>query len=126
MKTKRVKKIKVIQTQDPLQFQEEYNTILDELTEYSPEVMIQQFTGEHVAYIQYEETTRSFDCVSDEFHAEGIHYLCGQCPLHEPAEDGRQKHVWCKYADCGMTDIRREACEMFYTKVKQKEIKPIY
>ena len=126
MKSKRVKKIKVIQTKDPEQFQDKYNTIMDELADFEPEANIQSFNGEHVAYISYEEIIRSFDRVSDEFHAEGIHYLCSQCPYHEPAEDGRQKHVWCKYADCGMTDLRHEACEMFYTQVKQKEVKPIY
>ncbi len=126
MLSKRVKKIKVIQTKDPQEFQELYDKWMDELAEYEPEDDVQQYAGEHVAYIRYEQVTHSFDRVSDEFHAEGIRYLCDQCPYHEPAEDGRQKRVWCKYADCGMTDLRREACEMFYTQVKQKEVKPIY
>lgn len=126
MKTKRVKKIKVIQTKDPEEFQREFDRWMDELADFEPQERIEPFDGAHVAYILYEETTREFDRVSDEFHAEGIHYLCAQCPLHEPAEDGRQKKVWCKYADCGMTDLRREACELFYKKVKQSELKPIY
>lgn len=126
MKRKRVKKIKVIQTKDPEEFQREFDRWMDELADHDPEEHIQPFEGTHVAYILFEETTEEFDRISDEFHAEGIHYLCNQCPFHDPAEDGRQKYVYCKYADTGMTDLRREACELFYKKIKQNEVKPVY
>ena len=121
-----LKKIKVIQTKDPNLFQEVYDRTMDELSEYEPEDDIQQYNGEHIAYIRYWDHVEEFNSVADEFHAEGIHYLCNQCPLHEPAEDGRQRHVYCKYADTGMTDLKREVCEMFYKMVKQNEIKPLY
>ena len=120
------KKIKVIQTEDPNEFQNLYDRIMDELSESEPEDDVQRYNGLHVAYIRYWEHVEEFDCIADEFHAEGIHYLCNQCPYHDPVEDGRKKQVWCKYADYGFTDLRHEACEMFYRKVKQGEIKPVY
>lgn len=128
MLTKQVKKIKVIQTDDRREFETLFNRATEELSEKGTEFEtdIQQFTGTHCAYILYTEIKHEFNLVSDEFHAQGIHYLCGQCPLHDPQEDGRQKKVYCKYADCGMTDVRHEVCELFYKKVKQGEIKPLY
>lgn len=128
MLTKTLKKIKVIQTDDRQAFETLFNRATEELSEKGIEFEtdIQPFTGTHCAYILYTEIKREFNLVSDEFHEQGIHYLCGQCSLHDPQEDGRQKRVYCKYADCGMTDVRHEVCEMFYKKVKQGEIKPIY
>ena len=128
MLTKTLKKIKVIQTDDRQLFETLFNRATEELSEKGTEFEtdIQPFTGTHCAYILYTEIKREFNLVSDEFHEQGIHYLCGQCSLHDPQEDGRQKRVYCKYADCGMTDVRHEVCEMFYKKVKQGEIKPLY
>ena len=126
MKVKTLERIEVVQTDDPVEFKKKFNEIMEDLADEEPTAKVQPFNGQHVAYIFYTEKTREIDCVADEFHLEGIHYLCGQCSLHDPVEDGRKKKVWCKYADCGMTDVRHEACEMFYRMVKQNEIKPIY
>lgn len=126
MLTKHLEKIKVIQTDNPEEFEKQYNEATEELWEKDCKIEVQAFNGTHCAYIYWNEVEEIFDRVSDEFHAEGIHYLCSQCPLHDPAEDGRKKIVWCKYADCGSTDLRHEACEMFYKMVKQNEIKPIF
>lgn len=125
MLTKKVEKIKVIQTEDPTEFQEQYNSIMETLhgTEYHVE--LKDMAGTHCAYVFYEEVQHEYDRVSDEFHAEGIRYLCAQCPHHDPVTDGRKKHVWCKYADCGMTHLQHEACELFYKQLKQGEVKPL-
>lgn len=126
MVTKEKEKIKVIQSDDPAEFEKLFNQATEEFSDDEYETRIQPFTGTHVAYITYKKTTREFNLISDEFHAEGIRYLCGQCPLHDPVEDGRQKRVYCPFADCGITDLRHEVCEMFYKKIKQNEIKPLY
>ena len=127
MVTKELEKIKVIQSDDPNEFERLFNEAAEEYCDDEYETQVQPFNGQtHCAYIMYRRTKREFNLVSDEFHAEGIHYLCGQCPLHDPVEDGRQKRVWCPFADCGTTDLRHEACEMFYKKIKQNEIKPLY
>ena len=126
MVTKELEKIKTIQSDDANEFDRLYNEATEALSDYDCEIKVQSFTGTHVAYITYRKTMREFDRVSDEFHAEGIHYLCGRCPVHDPVEDGRQKRVYCPFADCGVTDLRHEACEMFYKKIKQNEIKPLY
>ena len=126
MLTKTLQKIKVVQSEDPKEYESEFNHWAEVLAEYEPEIKEQPFNGIHCAYFRYSETKEEFNTVADEFHAEGIHYLCSQCPLHDPQEDGRKKQVWCKYSDCGLTDLRHEACEMFYKMVKQNEIKPVF
>lgn len=126
MLTKHLPKIKVIQTEDPKEFEKQYNEATEALWEKNFEVKVQPFNGIHCAYIYWKEVEEIFNLVSDEFHAEGIHYLCDQCPLHDPVEDGRKMYVWCKYHDTGMTHRKHEACEMFYKMVKQNEIKPVY
>ena len=126
MVTKSLRKIKVVQADDPLEFERQFNEAIDTLGDMDYEVDVQPYNGVHCAYLYYKEIETYFNLVSDEFHESGIHYLCSQCPLHDPAEDGRKKYVYCKYADCGMTNLKAEACEMFYKMVKQNEIKPTY
>lgn len=127
MITKQFKKIKVIQTDDPDEFERRFNETSEELAENEFETEIQSFNGVvHCAYFFITETKKEINLVSDEFHEQGIHYLCGQCSLHDPVDDGRKKRVYCPFADCGITDLRHEACEMFYKKIKQNEIKPLY
>ena len=126
MITKKKPKIKVIQTEDPEEFERQYNEATEALWEKDYEVNVQPFSGVHCAYFYWKETEQIFNLVSDEFHAEGIRYICDQCPLHDPVEDGRKKTVWCKYADYGHTDLRHEACELFYKMLKKNEVKPIY
>ena len=127
MVTNEHEKIKIIQTPDPKEFEKQFNEATDQLQGKKYTAKVQPFTGkDHCAYIFYEELEEIYNLVSDEFHLQGIHYLCSQCPYHEPQEDGRKKLVWCKYADNGFTDLRHEACEMFYTEVKQKKVKPVY
>lgn len=123
MRVKSFQRIKVIQTEDPLEFQTQFNKAMEELYDYDPEV---EFIHEkaHCAYIRYVESEHIFDSVADEFHAEGIHYLCEQCPYHDEVTDNRRKSVYCKYADTGMTNLQHEACEMFYRHVKQGEVIP--
>lgn len=126
MVTKELQKIKVIQTDDPEEFERRFNEATEEYSADDVKIEIQSFTGTHCAYFFIKELKHEFNLVSDEFHEQGIHYICEQCPYHDPQEDGRKKIVWCKYADNGFTDLRHEVCEMFYKKVKQGEVKPVY
>ena len=126
MLTKTLQKIKVVQSDDPEEYEAKFNKAAEDLAEYEPEIKEQAFNGTHCAYFRWAETKQEFNLISDEFHAEGIHYLCAQCPLHDPADDGRRMQVWCKYHDCGTTHLKHEACEYFYKLLKQNEIKPVY
>ena len=124
MLVKSFRQIKVIKAADPTDFQKQFNEAMEKLHENDPEVEFVHEQG-FCAYITYTKTTHEWDCVADEFHAEGIHYLCRNCPHHDPVDDKRKKYVWCKYSDYGHTHLDHEACEMFYKQVKQNEIKPL-
>ena len=123
MLVKSYPQIKVIQADDPKEFQRQFNEAMEKLYENDPEV---EFVHEkaYCAYIRYTKVTHEWDSVADEFHAEGIHYLCKQCSYHEEVDDNRKKYVYCKYADYGHTHLDHEVCEMFYKEVKQGKIKP--
>lgn len=122
MIVKRLRQYKIVQEETAEAFEKKMNALAEELPE-DHEVKWMPTLG-HCAYITYEVRQETWDRISDEFHAEGIHYLCRNCPHHEQVEDNRKKHVWCKYADYGHTHLDHEACEMFYKQVKQGEIIP--
>ena len=124
MKVKHLKRLKLIQSEDPIEFERQYNEAMAKLEAFDPEDKLGQIGNAHFAYIRYKEIEEEWDRVSDEFHAEGIRWLCKNCPLHDPEEDKRKMYVWCKYADNGMTHLKHEACEYFYKQVKQGKIIP--
>lgn len=62
--------------------------------------------------------------VADEYHDQGLVYLCRQCPHIPLPKDGRVRHVDCKYDELGSTHLDRECCEMFYKELKQGAITP--
>ena len=56
MKSTRLKKIEVIQTESPDTFQDRFNEAMEKLAEFEPVVEFQHFNGrEHCVYITYEE-----------------------------------------------------------------------
>lgn len=123
MKEKEVMQISVVESEDAKTFQKEFNTEMASLSGSDPEV---EFICERkfCAIIKYKQITKEIETVADEFHAEGIRFICKQCPLHELVTDGRLKWIKCKYADFGRTHLQHEACELFYRKVRQGEVEP--
>ena len=97
------------------------------------------FPAEGVAYLVYDEidyTAKvkemeerlgihgSTTPVRDEYEAEGIRYLCKECPYLEIGKDKRRKWWPCKYATYGRAYVDSQACESFYKELKQGKIKP--
>ena len=57
MLTKHLEKIKVIQTEDPIEFEKLYNEAIDTYHDNDCRAELQEFNGCHVAYIFYTEIT---------------------------------------------------------------------
>lgn len=116
--------IAVVQAESAEKFEAEFNAktreLADRITDTKVEITGTVLTG----IISYKEKVEVMDCVADEFHAEGVRYLCKHCPHLEDPEDGRVKWCSCKYADLSMTHKDHEACEVFYKQLKAGKIKP--
>ena len=77
------------------------------------------------AIISYKETIEIMDKVADEYHAEGIYYLCKHCPYLDDPHDKRVKRCACKYSSSGVAYKDSEACEIFYKALKRGDITPL-
>lgn len=124
MKTKTLRRSFAIVTEDPDDYKSKFDTAMEELWDKEPEV-ITDLSRCFRAVIYYTETETIQDgTVADEFHAEGLRFLCMHCPHYEKPDDRRIKHVACKYADLGRTHLEHEACEVFYKQVKNGTVQP--
>lgn len=131
MRTESYSQISVVRADDPIDFQDAYNDRIRSLSQNhkiindgSDKIRIRE-DGSCLAVITYEEVSHIADCVADEFHAEGIRYLCRNCPYLDDPADKRKKRCTCRYADYGVTHKDHEACEVFYRDLKAGRVKPI-
>ena len=125
MKITKIPQIEVIQSEDPIEFKKQFNDLMKTMTEVG-DIDIKLYSDTtYRAIISYTIIAREFDSVADEFHAEGLRYLCRNCPHLEDPEDKRIKHCKCKYAELGRTHKDHEACELFYRELKTGRIEPI-
>lgn len=124
MKISKVKRIAVVESADPELFEQRFNSKLDELSFHEGLDYQIYCDSKYKAIISYCETVREIDSVMDEFHAEGIRYVCENCPDLENPLDARVKWCRCKYAELGSTHKNYEACEYFYRRLKAGTIQP--
>ena len=102
MRREAFSQIKVIQTESASDFQEQINSSMRELADKQPEYKL-----------------------ADEYHAEGIYYLCKHCPYLDDPHDKRVKRCTCKYSNSGVAYKDSEACEIFYKALKRGDITPL-
>lgn len=125
MKNEKVTKVAVVRSRDPKEFEILFNAKIDELAMFDPTHQITD-TGDVIsAIITYQETHHIVDSIADEFHFEGIRYLCKHCPYLEDPHDRRVKWCTCKYNELGMTHKQHEACEYFYRQLKAGNVTPL-
>lgn len=125
MRTETVKKVAVVRSTDPDEFTIRFNEKMDELADNNPTHQIMDNGDVISAVITFEETYHFVDSVADEFHFEGIRYLCRHCPFLDDPHDKRVKRCTCKYAELGMTHKDHEACEYFYRQLKAGNVTPL-
>ena len=124
MKVNEYPQIAVICEDDAKAFEKAFNAKMVELAESNPQFKFIQKDA-FVAIISYTQKEHIMDCVADEFHAEGIRYLCKNCPHLEDPHDRRVMRCGCKYAELGTTHKMHEACEVFYKALKNGTITPL-
>ena len=131
MRTESFSQISVVREGDPIKFQDEYNARIRSLSQNhkiindgSDKIVINE-DGSCITVITYQEVERIVDSVRDEFHAEGIVYMCRNCPYLDDPGDKRKKHCTCRYSEYGMTHKDHEACEVFYKDLKAGRVKPV-
>lgn len=125
MKRETITKIAVVRSHDPEEFENLFNSKIDELAACEPSHQIMDNGDILSAIITFKEHYNIVDCIADEFHAEGIYYLCKHCPFLDDPHDKRVKRCTCKYADLGMTHKDHEACEYFYRQLKAGKVTPL-
>lgn len=122
MKIYEKRKMQVVASGNPIEFQDGFNEAMDALAEYEPQYEIREVGGGLWAIITWTVTERIPDSVRDEYHMAGVRYVCDQCPLHEVVKDKRVKIVKCEHTETGSTNRGHECCEHFYTLLKEGKI----
>lgn len=125
MKISKIPQIEVIQSSDPSEFKTQFNELMKTLNSAEDLDFKLYSDTTYRAIITYYVGTHEIDSVKDEFHAEGIRYLCRNCPHLEDPRDKRVKNCPCKYAELGITHKDRESCEVFYRELKLGLIEPL-
>lgn len=116
---------KVLKEEDPKVFEEKIADLLRKTQRTEP--IVKYDNGYFIAVLTYEEFDFPDDekeTVADEFHRQGIRYVCAQCPHLEQDGDKRRKYHTCKYAELGTAREDQECCELFYKQLKQGNVIP--
>ena len=126
MLTESYPQISVIYADNAEDFQEMFNDKIKELSGHKITDKSIDISGDsYKAVITYLVTEHIVNSVADEFHAEGIRYLCKHCPHLEDPKDRRVKYCTCKYSETGMAHKDHEACELFYKQLKLGKLEPL-
>ena len=131
MKQHTYQQIRVISSNNPADFQEQFNQALTELASKNPKVEFNMTQG-HCAYIMYQETMQAPETSEDEFALAGISFHCRNCPKYEwpLTKSGNinriQKKGDCPIAKYGFTSRDANACEYLYKGILNGSLKPIY
>ena len=126
MLTESYPQISVIQAESAEDFESMFNDKIKELSGHKITDQSIDISGKsYKAVITYLVTEHIVNSVADEFHAEGIRYLCKHCPHLEDPKDRRVKYCTCKYSETGMAHKDHEACELFYKQLKLGKLEPL-
>lgn len=125
MKRNNFKQYRLIEAGSINDLETKVNDAIRGLQDYNPVVVFSDFASGFFARIEYEECEEIVETIADEFHLQGLRYVCSQCPLHDEIEDRRRVMVGCDYAEFGETNLKHECCEMFYRELKAGRLKPV-
>lgn len=128
MKISKIPQIEVIQESDPSVFKTQFNELMKTLRSAEDldfKLYSDSSFSDYRAIVTYYVSVSEMNTVADEYHAEGLRYLCRNCPHLEDPKDKRIKYCKCKYAELGMTHKDMESCEVFYRELKLGLIEPL-
>lgn len=98
------------------------------LREYSPVVTFSD-ADPLCAYIKYVARISVPETLSEEYEAQGVRFICKQCPFFKPAEkddgseDKRCKWGECEHAEFGRTYKTSAACDKLYELIREGDVK---
>ncbi len=125
MRRARIPQIQVIQSKSGRSFADQFNQTMKDLFDNGyddPEYRIDHGNGEFTAIVIMSELREMFDCIADEYHAEGIYYFCDDCPYMDDPQDRRVKWVNCRISKTGKTHRSNQACDFFYKELRAGRI----
>lgn len=120
------KKIKVVANKDPSQFQDEVNSIIDDLAYLKPSVEYDISTDIYKALFQYELVEEIPETAQEECMKQGLHFTCNDCSRFEPMlnNDGTVKQT-AKRGSCFLehyTCRDSHVCEWFCSELLKGNI----
>lgn len=118
---------RVLKETEPEVFEAKFAELVKEAGSVVPSV--QYADGYFVAVVTFEKFIFPDDeeeelTVAEEFHNQGIRYVCGQCPHLQDDGDKRRNYHPCKYSELGTAHKEHECCEYFYKQLKQGTVVP--
>ena len=124
MKERSVEKVKIVSANTEAEFEDKYNSTIQELSNYTPERLSFSLDSLRAAIV-YVEETRVPESVKEEYELDGINFTCAQCPYLERGSDKRRKRWPCKYATYRMSSTDMIACDKFYREYDAGKITPV-
>ncbi len=109
MKTKKTKRVRVVDGADAAQFEERLNDVLGEIE--SPEITFDR-NRPFLAYVTYTETVEIPTTIREAYEMRGETHTCKECPYFEKQTDRRRKYSICDLGE--HCTAESDACDLFY------------
>ena len=122
MSKRSVLQLKVVESHDGAVFQDLYNKTAEELSEYDPEVRIEQKSEGHCAYFMYTMHIQEKMSLKDAFSMFGFSHKCAECPSLEIGTDARRKTWGCPHSPYGESREDADMCEYMYKLLAQGKV----
>lgn len=123
MKTLSFTQIAVINSKTAEEFQEQFNSKMQELSDNNPSYEFNHDMG-FCAYITYTKEKEVYDSISDKFREKGLKYKCYQCPHSVLVSDKRVKKLICEKSPAGFARKYDSVCDIFYNELDAGLISP--
>ena len=109
MKSKKKKRVRVIDATDAKMFEEELNLALDQIAE--PDITFDR-NRPFLAYVTFSEIIEIPESVQEVYEMRGEYHHCRECPYYHKPTDRRVKYTNCDLGErCGADST---ACNLFY------------
>ena len=122
MAMKSLLQIRVVESQDGAVFQDLYNRTAEELSQYDPEIRIEQKPSGHCAYFMYRVHIQEQMNLKEAFKQFGYAHKCIECPALEVGADARRKTWGCKYSPYGESRVDADMCDYMYNLLAQGKV----
>lgn len=129
MKRSRYEQFAIVTSDSAPLFEQRLNAEIERLKDNNPSVHFSESTSPFYARVNYIVDTETPETVAEASEAEGVSFVCLQCPYFKPAlrDDGeidkRVKWGDCEHAELGRTLKTAPACEKLYELIKEGDVK---